>query len=155
MGRQAVSDKPRTRWDAISEELTNPVKDPVTSPYVQVELKLEPRIANLPYIRAYISVDGNVEPVLNFQGQETTLGDPEFIRLYPERAYAQAKMTASFTMRREALLKLLKEEFKLTLCIFTGDVCSDSRSYLVTIRNASIKANAETVQVDVIGRRVS
>ena len=150
-----MTDKPRTRWDAISDELINPIQDPVTPPYVQVELPREPLIANLPEIRAYISVGGNVEPVLNFRGQETALGDPEFIRLFPERAYAQAKMTASFTMRGEALLKLLKEEFKLTLCIFTGDVCSDSRNYLVTVRNASIKANAEMIKVDVIGDRVS
>lgn len=155
-----MSDKPRTRWDAISEELINPVKDPATPPYVRVELPREPRIANLPEIRAYINVGGNVEPVLNFRGQETTLGDPEFLRLYPERAYAQAKMTASFTMRREALLKLLKGEFMLTLCIFTRDVCSDSRSYLVTIRGASVETK-ETgdgvlwAEVDVIGRRVS
>lgn len=149
-----MSDKPRTRWDAISEELTNPVQNPVTPPYVRVELPREPRIASLPEIRAYISVGGNVEPILNFRGQETTFGDPEFIQLFPERAFAQSKMTASFTMRSEALLKLLKEEFKLTLYIFTGDVCSDNRSFIVTIHNVSIKANAE-VQVDVIGRRVS
>lgn len=102
-----MSDKSRTRWDAISEELTNPVKDPVTPPYVRVELPREPRIANLPEICAYISVGGNVEPVLNFQGQETTFGDPDVLRFDPERAYAQARMTASFTMKRETLLKLL------------------------------------------------